>query len=164
MAVSCPVAITHVGLAVTDLDQAIRWYQEVLGFRVLAGPIELEGDDSHFGVICSDLFGRQFRKGRLSFLSGPNAVGVELFEFNDPKSERRADNFEYWKNGIFHLAVVAPDIENLAGRIEESGGKLRSKIWEPIPGKSYKIAYCEDPYGNIIEICSHSTDQMWGNP
>ena len=26
-------AITHVGLAVPDLDAAIKWYEQVLGFR-----------------------------------------------------------------------------------------------------------------------------------
>ena len=161
MATSFPLAITHIGLSVPDLDRAIQWYQGVLGFRVLAGPIELVGDDSHFGLLCTDIFGPQFQKGRLAFLSGPNAVGVELFEFNDPKSERLPNNFEYWKSGIFHLAVVDSDVENLARRIEESGGKLRSKIWTLFPGKPYKIAYCEDPFGNIVEICSHSTDQMW---
>ncbi|MDQ0882995.1 VOC family protein [Peribacillus sp. V2I11] len=28
-------AITHVGLAVPDLDAAIKWYEQVLGFRLL---------------------------------------------------------------------------------------------------------------------------------
>jgi catechol 2,3-dioxygenase-like lactoylglutathione lyase family enzyme len=162
MATSGPL-VTHVGLTVTDLDKAIEWYQGVLGFQVLAGPIELTGDHSHFGVICSDIFGEVFRRGRLAFLSGHNGVGIELFEFNDPKSERPANNFEYWKNSIFHLAVIELDIENLTRRIEESGGRLRSKIWNLFPGTPYKIAYCEDPFGNIVEICSHSTDQMWRN-
>jgi catechol-2,3-dioxygenase len=31
------------------------------------------------------------------------------------------------------------------------------------PDKPYKLAYCEDPFGNIIELYTHSTEQIWSN-
>ena len=30
-----PRALTHVGVTVTDLDKAVRWYGEILGFHVM---------------------------------------------------------------------------------------------------------------------------------
>ncbi|WP_141995140.1 VOC family protein [Bacillus sp. B4EP4a] len=36
-------AVTHIGLAVPDLDAAIKWYEQVLGFRLLAGPFSFDG-------------------------------------------------------------------------------------------------------------------------
>ena len=47
MADRYPSAVTHVGLTVTDLDHAIRWYREIFGFQVLIGPVDLAGDESH---------------------------------------------------------------------------------------------------------------------
>jgi catechol 2,3-dioxygenase-like lactoylglutathione lyase family enzyme len=79
-----------------------------------------------------------------------------MFEYIDPKAERRIDNFEYWKSGFFHICVTDPNIEELCKRISDSGGRQRSRIWDVIPDKGYKIAFCEDPFGNVIEIYTHS--------
>ena len=158
-----PRAITHVGFTVTDIEKAIRWYQDIFGFRLLAGPVELVADDSHFGLIARDIFGAQFRRGRLAQLTGSNGVCIELFQFSDPPSVTRKENFEYWKAGIFHFTIVEPAIEDLVHRIADTGGKLRSQVWTLFPDKPYKIAYCEDPFGNIIEIYTHSTEQTWSN-
>ena len=72
-------------------------------------------------------------------------------------------NFEYWKTGIFHICLTDPEIETLAKRIDESGGKQRSKVWKLWPDKPYKVCYCEDPWGNIIELSSHNYEQTWSN-
>lgn len=40
------------------------------------------------------------------------------------------------------------------------GVKQRSNIWEIIPNKGYKISFCEDPFGNIIEIYSNSFEDL----
>jgi catechol 2,3-dioxygenase-like lactoylglutathione lyase family enzyme len=158
-----PRALTHVGLTVTDLDKAVHWYGDVLGFRVIAGPADLVADDSLFGSIVKDIFGADFGRGRLVLLAGANGVVIEIFEFELPKSERRENSYEFWKNGFFHICFVDPDIEVTARKIAETGGKLRSKVWQLFPDKPYKIAYCEDPFGNIIELYSHSTEQTWSN-
>ena len=130
MATPYPRAVTHVGVTVTDLDKAVQWYQDVLGLAVLAGPVDLVADDSHFGQLAIDIFGANFSSGRIAFLAGGNGFVVEIFEFTQPKSERRVDNFEYWKNGFFHICFVDPDIEAVAEKIEATGGKVRSKIWQ----------------------------------
>ena len=163
MADRYPSAVTHVGLTVTDLDRAIRWYREIFGLQVLVGPVEVAADESHRGHILRDIFGAGFHKGRLAHLFGANGVCIELFEFDDPKSQAREDNFEYWKTGIFHLAFVEPDIEATAQRIAKTGGKHRSAVWTLFPDQPYKLTYCEDPFGNIIELYSHSTEQIWSN-
>jgi catechol-2,3-dioxygenase len=104
-----------------------------------------------------------FGGGRVAQLAGANGVCLELFEFSKPATAVRENNFEYWKTGMNHFAVVEPAIEDLARRIVETGGKRRSRIWTLFPGKPYKIAYCEDPFGNVIELYSHSTEQTWSN-
>ena len=163
MAKSYPGIVTHVGVTVTDIQKAIDWYDDVLGFPLLFGPVELTADESHFGMIVRDIFGPDCHKGKLAQLSGANGVCIELFEFSDPAGERRKDNFEYWKNGVFHFTIVDPDVEKLVERIVSTGGKQRSKIWTLFPHKPYKMVYCEDPFGNSIEVYSHSTEQTWSN-
>jgi hypothetical protein len=90
----------------------------------------------------------------MAWLSSGNQVGFEIFEYIEPKAQRRKDNFEYWKSGFIHICITDPNIEDLCNRISESGGKQRSKIWEIVPDKGHKIVFCEDPFGNMIEIYS----------
>lgn len=68
---------------------------------------------------------------------------------------------DYWKYGYFHICVTDPDVAALAKAIEESGGRLRSQVWEIFPGSGFYLAHCEDPWGNVIEIYSHSYEEIW---
>jgi catechol 2,3-dioxygenase-like lactoylglutathione lyase family enzyme len=155
-----PRTINHIAVSVADLDKAVKWYKEVFGFTVVNGPVEFEADDSSLGIAARDIHGPNFRKMRMVWLSSGNQVGFEMFEYIDPKAERRIDNFEYWKSGFFHICVTDPNIEELCKRISDSGGRQRSRIWDVEPDRGYKIAFCEDPFGNVIEIYTHSYEQL----
>jgi len=144
---------------VPDLDLAVNWYKEVFGFTVVREPIEFVPDDTLKGMAVKDIHGPSLKKVRMVWLSSANQVGFEIFEYIEPKAERRTNNFEYWKSGFIHICITDPDIEGLCKKISETGGKQRSKVWEIVPDKGYKIAFCEDPFGNIIEIYSHSYEQ-----
>jgi catechol 2,3-dioxygenase-like lactoylglutathione lyase family enzyme len=158
-----PRAVTHIGLTVTDLDQAIAFYEKVFGFRVVFGPTRFQSDDPQFGAIPSDFFGADFKSTRVVFLTGANGVVLEIFEFESPKTIRSKDNFQYWKTGFFHICIVDPDVTACAARVAEHGGLIRSKVWDLFPGKPYQAVYTEDPFGNVIELYSHSTEQMVSN-
>lgn len=142
-----------------DLDLAVNWYKEVFGFTLVREPIEFVPDDTLKGMVVKDIHGPSLKKVRMVWLSSANQVGFEIFEYIEPKAEKRTDNFEYWKSGFTHICITDPDIEGLCKKISETGGKQRSKVWEIVPDKGYKIAFCEDPFGNIIEIYSHSYEQ-----
>lgn len=161
-----PRAITHVGLTVPDIQGAVAWYREVLGFRVIAGPSEVDRSEP----IAVDVFGPRFRRMWIAHLASGNGCALELFQFVDPPVQPPADNFEYWRGGFFHICVVDADIEALARRIDAAGGRVRSsKAWEmfadsrPKGRDPYLTMYCEDPYGNIIELFSHSHEQVLSN-
>ena len=154
-----PKIINHVAVSVPDLDQALKWYKEVLGFAVIKGPAEFVIDDSLVGRAIADFHGPDLKKMRVAWLSSGNQVGFEIFEYVEPKAERRQDNFEYWKSGFIHICITDPNIEDLCKKITESGGKQRSKLWEIVPDKGYKVVFCEDPFGNIIEVFSNGFEQ-----
>ncbi|NOZ31746.1 MAG: hypothetical protein GXP01_01440 [Alphaproteobacteria bacterium] len=70
---------------------------------------------------------------------------------------------EYWKNGFFHIAITDPDIEGKVAEIVREGGLQRSKILMLIPEEEIKVCYCEDPFGNVIEIATHRYELMLAN-
>ena len=46
-----PLTINHVAVSVLDLDKAVKWYTEVLGFNLVKPPIEGIADDSYLGKL-----------------------------------------------------------------------------------------------------------------
>lgn len=152
---TCPRTFSHIGISVPDLDRAVDFYTRTLGWYVIMPPTEVVSDDSAIGVMCNDVFGQGWGRFRIAHLATGDRVGIELFEFEN--AQQPENNFEYWKTGVFHFCVQDPDVEGLAKAIVANGGKQRMPVREYYPGeKPYRMVYCEDPFGNLIEIYSHS--------
>jgi catechol 2,3-dioxygenase-like lactoylglutathione lyase family enzyme len=144
-------AVTHVGVTVSDLDRALDWYGEVLGLEALASTIEVRAGEGHGGAVAEGVFGPAFGRFRQAHLAGANGVAVELFEFDEAPRD--------WRAGIFHVCLAVGDVESVARRI----GRRRSRVWQLFPGEPYRTCYCEDPFGNAIELYSHSHERTWAN-
>ena len=151
-----PRKFSHIGLSVKNIEKVTKWYTEVLGFYELMPPTLVENtDETAIGIMCQDVFGKNFQPYKIAHLSTIDGVGIELFEFPENKEER--NNFSPYRSGVFHICIQDPDIEGMAKKIIDNGGKQRMPIREYYPGeKPYKMVYMEDPWGNIIEIYTHS--------
>ena len=151
-----PKAFSHIGITVPDLEKAVKFYTEVLGLYVIMEPTTIYEDDSAIGQMCKDVFGEGFGSFRIAHLATVDRIGIEIFEFDETKKNPRYE-FEPKKTGLFHFSVQDPNIEALTKKIVAAGGKQRMPIRAYYPGeKPYKMVYCEDPFGNIIEIYTHS--------
>jgi catechol 2,3-dioxygenase-like lactoylglutathione lyase family enzyme len=160
-----PRAVNHVGAGVSDIVAAIEWYTRILGFQLLAGPYTVDRSTPLHGEALSDVFGDGFRVMKQAHLTSGNGVGLELFESVDPPHERRSPDLQYWTSGFFHICITDPDIEALAARIVATGGRQISRIWTTRPpSDEYKMCYCADPFGNILELFTRSYERMVPNP
>ena len=74
-----------------------------------------------------------------------------MFEFAEPRTERFADDWEFWRPGIWHLCVTVPGVAALAESIAAHGGRHRAEVIEAPAGSGLKLTYCQDPWGNPIE-------------
>jgi catechol 2,3-dioxygenase-like lactoylglutathione lyase family enzyme len=160
-------AVNHIAVTVTDIKRARDWYRDLMGMTVLMEPTEISssdaGGDRHLAELVRNVFGPRLGKFLICHMSSANGVGIELFQFLDPPAERAQANFEYWKTGYFHIAFTELKVGELADRIAASGGKKRTGVLELAPGSGRYICFCEDPFGNVIEIYSHSYEQFWAN-
>lgn len=155
MTVTYPRTFSHIGLSVPNVAEAVKFYEDVMGWYTIMQPSDVVEDDSPIGVMCTDVFGPGWGSFKIAHMSTGDKIGIELFEF--PNNEKPENNFEFWKTGIFHYCVQDPDIEGLVEKIVAHGGKQRMTIREYYPGdKPYRMVYCEDPFGNLVEIYSHS--------
>lgn len=151
-----PRTFSHIGITVPNLEEAVKFYTEVLGFYVIMPPtIVKEENETAIGQMCIDVFGKGWEFFRIAHLSSGDKIGFELFEFKQNKQSQ--PSFEPFKTGVFHFSVQDPNIEELVDKIVAAGGKQRMPIKYYYPNeKPYRMCYVEDPFGNVFEVYSHS--------
>ncbi len=151
-----PRAFSHIGLSVPDLEKAVKFYRDVMGWYVVMQPtVVKEENDSAIGIMCEEVFGSGYESFKIAHMVTSNAIGIELFEFKQNDKERVP--FDFIKTGMFHFCIQDPDIEGMVAKIVAHGGKQRMPIREYYPNeKPYRMCYVEDPFGIVFEVYSHS--------
>ncbi|MEG1587668.1 MAG: lactoylglutathione lyase family protein [Bacteroidales bacterium] len=156
-----PKAFSHIGITVPNLDEAVKFYREVMGWYVIMEPTEIkEENETAIGQMCIDVFGEGWKTFRIAHLATSDKVGIEIFEFKQAAGTR--PEFNPFTTGLFHFSVQDPDIEGLVNKIVEAGGKQRMPIREYYPNeKPFKMCYVEDPFGVVFEIYTHSYEMTY---
>jgi len=151
-----PRAFSHIGLTVPDLEKAVSFYSNTLGFYTIMEPTLVKKEsDTAIGQMCIDVFGEDWDTFQIAHMSTSDKVGIELFEF--PFTKETHPEFSPFKTGLFHFCVQDPDVEGLVKKIVDAGGKQHMPIREYYPReKPYRMCYVEDPFGIVFEVYSHS--------
>ncbi len=150
------VTFSHIGITVSDLDKAVEFYTKALGLYLIMEPTEVKQDGSAISDMCDDVFDKDWTSFRIAHLATNDRVGIELFEF--PETPDDKPSFQFKKPGMFHFCVQDEDLERRLKIIEAHGGKQRmQQVRHYYPDeKPYRMIYCEDPFGNVFELYSHS--------
>ncbi len=126
--------IEHIGIAVKDLEQSIRFYEEVLGMSCYA--IEEVAD----------------QKVKTAFFQ-VGQTKVELLESTDPDGPI-GKFLEKKGEGVHHMAFAVKGIEGALAKLDEKGIRLIDK--EPRKGaEGLDIAFLhpKSTHGVLMELC-----------
>jgi len=130
-----PTHIEHIGIAVTNLEEAISYYEKTLGLTCYA--IEEVKD----------------QKVKTAFFKVGDTK-IELLESTDP--EGPIGKFIEKKGpGIHHLAFAMPDVAKALTEAEENGVRLIDK--EPrkgAEGLNIGFLHPKSTFGVLTEFCS----------
>ena len=139
-------AIGHVGICVSDMDRSLRFWRDGLGFEVLR-EFEFRGS-SWKRVLELDELDLQTRIIRRDHMT------LELMKFVKPGHVGTEERSPMNHLGFTHLAVWVSEIDEVARRIEEFGGKVIEETRTSFdhPKLSGKWIICTDPDGVRVEL------------
>lgn len=136
------VGIHHIAITVPDLDAALDFYRDALGFAVVQ-----QGDwDGDFPQ-ADRVIGLERTSARMAMLKAPNAH-LEIWQYRHPEPEdRRSRPCDL---GYPHFALQVTDIEAEYDRLTRAGMTFAADA--PVNLGTTSAIYGKDPFGNIIEL------------
>jgi catechol 2,3-dioxygenase-like lactoylglutathione lyase family enzyme len=146
-----PSAHHHVGVRVSDLDAACRFYVGALGAQVLVKPYVVRGAVADAITGCA---GAAMHMCQLGFEPG----FVELFQF-ETTAGPPPEPVPYVHQNVLHFGLQVDDVEATLARVEAHGG---SRVFSPRPLGDTTFCYCRDPDGNVIELADAGMDHIVG--
>lgn len=134
--------IRHVGLVVSDINKALRFYRDLLGLKVLK-------DQNESGRYIDSIFGVKNAGVRTVKLSASDGSLIELLCFSSyPKKPAKKKIYEI---GYSHVAFTVKDIDKEYKRLIKAGVKFHS-LPQFSPDGYAKVAYCRDFERNPVEL------------
>lgn len=158
-----PKSFSHIGLTVPDINKAVKFYSEVMGWYIIMEPSTVKKEsETAIGQMCIDVFGEDWETFEIAHLATSDGIGIELFSFTHGVKE--APEFNPFNTGLFHYSIQDPNIEALIEKIVAYGGKQRMPIRSYYPNeKPFKMCYVEDPFGIVFEIYTHSYELTYSS-
>jgi glyoxylase I family protein len=135
--------LTHIGLGVTDLERSLRFYRELLGFRV-------EHQLAVAGEPTDTLLGLRGVELRAVYLTR-DGVRLELLHFAAP-ARPAARSRPMHEPGLTHLSFRVADLDATLGALRAAGERVLEESIVRFPEHGAAACMVVDPDGQRIEL------------
>jgi catechol 2,3-dioxygenase-like lactoylglutathione lyase family enzyme len=133
---------SHLGICVSDLDKAMRFYCEGLGFKhIVTFPVGNEAGKTM--EIADDIV-------LDSVIIRRDGVSIELLGFKSPKPKPVAGRRSMTQVGLTHLSLLVDDVEAVAAHAVAHGGTLVPETRTVSPAGDF--IFVLDPDGTRVEL------------
>jgi glyoxylase I family protein len=135
--------IHHTALSTGDLERALRFYRDVLGFELVMDHRWERGTENMDRTMA--LLGTA---ARCVLLRAANTM-LEIFEYASPTPAPGDPTRPLCDHGITHLCLEVDDIDAEYARLSAAGMTFHAP---PVQNDGAKMTYGRDPDGNAIEL------------
>ena len=134
--------LTHVGVCVSDLERAVRYYRDLLGFH-LEHDLHVEGEPSDTLLRLRDV------KLDAVYLER-DGVRIELLRFASPPAPP-ARTRPMHEHGLTHLSFRVADLDATLAALRAAGERVLEETIIRIPAVRAAACFVVDPDGQLIE-------------
>jgi len=135
--------VRHTGIVVNEIENAIKFWVNLLGFKVVVDQIE-EGE------FIDKLLGLENVSVRTVKLAAQDGSLVELLHFISHKSLSTWDGNPY-KTGLTHIAFNVTNISNVVSILEQNGYSQVNRYQKSLSGKVL-VCYVKGFEGLLLEL------------
>ena len=135
--------LTHIGICVSDLERALRFYRDGLGFR-FEHDLEVEGEPS------DTLLRLRGVKLHAVYLTR-DGVRIELLHFASPAAPAPRVRAMH-EHGLTHLSFRVADLDATLAALRAGGERVLDETVIQIPAFGAAACFVADPDGQLIEL------------
>ena len=135
--------IRHTGLVVADLDGALHFWQDLLGFTLV---LQMEESGPHIDA----MMGLKGVRLTTSKLTAPEGGMIELLFFHSHPDRPQWDGAPY-STGFAHLALTVDDLDALVAKLMPMGITFPAAP-QYSPDRGVKVIYAKGPEGVLLEL------------
>jgi catechol 2,3-dioxygenase-like lactoylglutathione lyase family enzyme len=141
------LAADHTGITVSNLDRALAFWRDVLGF-------ELSHTAHQTGEMAREITGVAGAEIKLAVVKAPGGHKIELLEYLAPTDRKQRVNLRPCDVGSVHVALIVEDLDAILSVINASGWKAAGKpqTLRSGPNAGKRVVYVRDPDGTTIEF------------
>ena len=135
------------GVVVSDLDKAAKFYSDVVGMTEVKGftaPAEVA---TRFGLTNN----KAVVVRRFVMADMKNAPSLKLMAFPDAPPEKPDQKFIHSTLGFSYLTLFVNDMDAAVARAKKAGVKFEGETPAKVGGPNF-LAVIKDPDGNFIEL------------
>jgi catechol 2,3-dioxygenase-like lactoylglutathione lyase family enzyme len=139
------------GCVVSDLDKALTFYKEAIGFTEVPG-FSVPGD---FASKVGLTNGKKLYVKVLILGEGEGATRLKVMHIEGTRSKQTDNSFIHSQLGFSYLTVRVKDTSQALARLEKAGVKPIARGAQELPaslGGGVYLTIVRDPDGNFIEL------------
>jgi catechol 2,3-dioxygenase-like lactoylglutathione lyase family enzyme len=142
--------VSHLGICVSDLQRSLRFYRDLLGFRV-ESKIDVAGP--HVDQLL-DLTGTKLRAIYLE----RDGLRLELLSYASPPTVGPSTPRPMNQLGLTHLSLRVEDMERTIAELRNAGAPILEATKIGIPALHTAAIFITDPDGTRIELVEAPDD------
>jgi catechol 2,3-dioxygenase-like lactoylglutathione lyase family enzyme len=154
------VGLDHVGLTVPDINQAIEWYEDILGAvaPLTFGPFEGAFLEGAVGVAPGT------KIDQITMLRVGHSANIELFAYESPGQRQDEPRNSDWSG--HHVAFYVTDID---AAVEYMDSRGVHRLFGPFtltggPAAGQSINYFKTPWNSYVEFISYPQGMAYQVP
>jgi len=141
------IAADHTGITVSNLERALDFWQNVLGF-------EFSHRAYQTSEMASEITGVAGAEIKLAVVKAPGGHRIELLEYLAPPDRKQHVDLRPCDVGSIHVALTVDNLEVVLKKIAESRWKAAGEpqTLKQGPNAGKRVVYVRDPDGTTIEL------------